>query len=89
MEENTCVIGPVSICTNAIPQFSLPQMLVPGDLIGKLHPAGSNLLRMGVLLYNLFSEETIDFLACYNENCSSVGGPAPMVQTPRRLTNSR
>ena len=86
VEGNTCVIGPVSICTNAIIQLNLPHLLVPGDLIGKLYPAGSNLLiRTGVLLYNLFSDEAIDLHACYNKNCRGVGGDAPMVQTTRRL----
>lgn len=86
VEDKICVIGPVSVCENAVQSYTLPQLLIPDELIGKLYPAGSNLLiRMGVLLYNLFCTEPVDLIECFNRNCMSAGGTAPMEQAARHL----
>lgn len=71
VKENYCIIGPVSVCSDCITQYQIPELVIPYELVQRLYTAGSsNLIRIGIFLYNLFSDSHLDLFACYNQNCS-------------------
>lgn len=86
VDDAVCVIGPVGVCANAVFCYHLPQLIVPNELIANLYPAGSNsLIRIGVLLFNLFSDTPIDLMDCYNRNCTEVASLISMANATRSL----
>lgn len=70
LEDSMCVIGPFGICADSISQHQFPALLIPDELVDSVRIVGSNeLIRLGVFLYNLFSDQPIDTFSCFQRNC--------------------
>lgn len=86
IKKQYCLIGPIGVCSNALKQRHIPQLTPSGKTITALYPnKSSELIHIGVLLYNLFAPTPIKEAECFKMNCKSQTIENPMAKTTERL----
>lgn len=86
VEEKICVIGPVSLCSNALNRLMIENLVIPEETVSRLFPAASErMIHMGVLLYNMFADDPLDEEECFRSNCEVIGGDRPRIEASNRI----